>query len=86
MPKIPKKLVSKKDIIAYRNSDRKKNYSKGRKYDEKNRKKWSEYDIDLVISFEGTDRELSKIINRSVQSIQIKRCRILKKATKLKKK
>lgn len=53
-------------------------YEKRRENTTNGRKKWLEQDINLLFEFKGTDSELSKVLNRSVQSIQVKRSKIIK--------
>jgi hypothetical protein len=52
----------------------KKSYYEKRRFDKKNKGKiWTDDDIKLLFEYDGTDSELSDIIGRSVQAIQIKR-------------
>lgn len=37
---------------------------------------WEDYEITLILNSKRTDRQLAKILKRSVQSIQIKRSRL----------
>lgn len=37
---------------------------------------WTVLEIDLALSFEGTDRQLHIVLGRSVQAIQTKRCKL----------
>lgn len=60
-----------------RNHDRRTNYAKGRLYAIKAKKPYSKKELDLIKGgFVGDDRDLAKLIGRSVQAIQIKRSRI----------
>lgn len=67
-----------KDINKWRETcreQRKRYYNKTSK--RKNyRKPWTEEEINMIINSKLTDHEISDILERSVQSIQIKRCRI----------
>ena len=54
-----------------RNRSRKKNYSQTRV--PRTNRKWTIREITMLFEFNGTDRQLSKKINRSVQAIQQKR-------------
>lgn len=65
-----------KKFIAHQNRCRKKNYQIGAIgcY----RHEWTEKEDQLILCFNGTDRELAKKINHSVQAIQIRRSRIKK--------
>jgi len=59
-----------------KNKNRRKNYAKGAIYDFRSRETYPDQDKELILKFPGTDRELAKIINRSVKAIQVKRVRI----------
>lgn len=48
-------------------------------YAENYRKPWTEQEIEIVMAHEFPDRTISEMIGRSVQSIQIVRCRENKK-------
>lgn len=63
-------------FIAHQNRCRKRNYEKGRKgcYSHE----WTEEEEQMLLCFPGTDRELAKKINHSVQAIQIRRHRVKK--------
>lgn len=52
------------------------NYAQTRKNAKNNYKHYTKDDIKLIMSRSMSDRELSKLIHRSVQSIQIKRSRV----------
>lgn len=40
---------------------------------------WTDEEIEIVLAHKSRDRDISKMLGRSVASIQIKRCRINKK-------
>lgn len=61
-----------------RNNDRKKNYDRGAEYDYCSRMSYSKQEEKLILKFKGTDRELAKLIGRSVKAIQAKRARMKK--------
>lgn len=66
------------DIEKWRTTcrrQRKKYYGKTQGYE---RRKWTQKEIEMVLARDMTDMELSALIHRSVQSIQIKRTRLLK--------
>lgn len=44
------------------------------------KKKWTQYEVELIMEHKQSDSELSETLGRSVRSIQIKRCRINKSA------
>ena len=54
---------------------RKKYYGKTQGYE---RREWTQKEIEMVLARDMADMELSALIHRSVQSIQIKRSRLLK--------
>jgi len=64
-----------------RNKDRKKNYDRGAIYDFRSRKIYQDQEKELILKFPGTDRELTKIINRSVRAIQVKRAKLKKESS-----
>ena len=57
-------------FIETRNAQRLRYYRKTQKYD---KRPWEEEDVRLILESELTDRELSKLLERSMQSIQAKR-------------
>ena len=63
----------------YRNKQRKINYSTTALYARCN---YTEYDDKLILEHIIPDRQLSEIIHHSVQSIQIRRCRLKKGRTR----
>lgn len=62
----------------YRNHQRKQNYASSQKG---KRKPFTPEEDEKILKHEITDRELSEIIYHSVESIQIRRSRLLKKQT-----
>jgi len=64
-----------------RNKDRKKNYDRGAIYDFRSRKIYQDQEKEPILKFPGTDRELTKIINRSVRAIQVKRAKLKKESS-----
>lgn len=71
---VPKSCVTKEEIINYKNESRKRNYASTRK--PSNRRKFTAEEDSLIISHNMTDRELSDLIMRSCQSIQMRRQRL----------
>ena len=66
------------DIEKWRSAcrrQRKRYYGKTQGYE---RREWTQKEIEMVLARDMTDMELSALIHRSVQSIQIKRTRLLK--------
>jgi hypothetical protein len=72
--------------VEKRNKSRKKNYAQTQVGNFNSGKNWSRFDITIILKPEGfldpngnpyeTDRQLSKILGRSVQAIQEKRSRL----------
>jgi hypothetical protein len=75
MPNWVKQYKDKEKARNLRNIHRKRNYAKTQGYPPRD---WTTQEMDLILSSNKTDAELSEILNRSVQSIQIKRCRLKK--------
>ena len=68
--------------LKMRNKQRKIYYNKYNFSEVGKRTHYTQEEIDLIIDNEmGTDRELAKYLNRSVQGIQTKRVRVLNKRT-----
>lgn len=63
-----------------RNKERNENYYIGAKYDYCSRGGYSKREDELILKFKGTDRELAKLIGRSVKGIQVRRTRIKKES------
>lgn len=72
--RVPKTLTTKSEIIAYKNTIRKKNYDSTRK--PSNNKEFTAEEDALIMAHRITDRELSDRIIRSCQSIQARRFKI----------
>ena len=64
-----------------RKAERKKNYAvtAGPKLNPNHRMEWTMHEIDALEQWPYTDRELHKFIGRSVQAIQVMRCKLIKK-------
>lgn len=75
MPNWVKRYSDKERARNLRNIHRKRNYAKTQGYPPRD---WATQEMDLILNTDRTDRELSEILKRSVQSIQIKRCRLKK--------
>ena len=58
------------------NEMKKRNYAKGRRFARGNYRPWLETEIELIFDMSYRDIDLAKKLKRSVQAIQIKRCRI----------
>jgi hypothetical protein len=77
MPKCLKLYKDKLKAKIYRNLQRKKNYRQT-SFSKNSGKPWEDSDIQLTLNFQGTDRELSKLLKRSVCSIQKIRWKVKK--------
>lgn len=60
----------------YRNHSRKKNYENGRRYSRNGYNYYTMKECRLILEHKMPDIELAKILKRSVQAIQIMRCRL----------
>ena len=78
MPNFIKNYRDKEKCRKIRNKQRQRNYAKTAKYLPK---EWTEEDDALVLEHKMPDRELSKLIEHSVQSIQVHRSRLKKRET-----
>ena len=65
-----------------RSEARARNYAKGREHAKSTSLPYTDEEDGLILNFEGTDRELSVKIKRSVQAIQIRRSRLKAKQRK----
>jgi hypothetical protein len=75
MPNWVKTYRDKEKARTLRNMHRKRNYSKTQGYV---KREWTLQELDMIVNSDKTDRKLSHELNRSIQSIQIKRCRLRK--------
>lgn len=65
----------KEKLRKTRNAQRNRYYRKTNIYE---RREWTSSEIEAIMAKDITDTELSKIMHRSVRSIQQKRCRVKK--------
>ena len=77
MPKRLISYISSTEALAYRNRERKKNYSRSQKHIGK-RKGFTEEEDNAILRHSIPDRDLSNLIDHSVESIQIRRSRLKK--------
>ncbi len=63
-----------------RNTIKKRNYARGKTSTSKKREQYLSDEIQLILAKERSDRELAKLLGRSVQAIQVKRVRIKKRS------
>ena len=78
MPNFIKNYRDKEKCRKTRNRQRQRNYAKTAIYPPK---EWAEEDDALVLEHKMSDRELSKLIEHSVQAIQVHRSRLKKRET-----
>ena len=76
MPSSLKFYKDKEKALSYRNKQRKRNYSRN-KHEVFGGRKFSEFDCSIILNSELLDREIAKTLKRTVQSIQIKRSRLI---------
>ena len=67
-----KSYKDKTKLLHTRNEQRKRYYKKTQKHIPK---KWEDEEVELLFNCEMTDTKLSNYLQRSVQSIQAKRCK-----------
>lgn len=78
MPKCRKTYKDMDKYNDYVNRNRKANYQKGN-FSDGTARPYTLDEMELILEHSMSDRELAKLLKRSVQSIQIKRCRLKKK-------
>ena len=76
MPKMLKKYADTDKARAYRNRQRKINYDRDGSDRHRSKEPWTIHEIDMILERRLTDREVARIIGRSVRAIQIKRCKL----------
>lgn len=76
MPKTLKKYADTDKARAYRNRQRKINYDRDGSDRRNSYKRWSNDEIDMILEGKLTDREVARIIGRSVKAIHVKRARL----------
>lgn len=79
MPKRLKDYADSAKARAHRNRHRKKNYRSSPGEPGVRGTKWTEDDLMAVLAHEVPDRELSKMIGRSLESIQVMRSKLKKR-------
>lgn len=82
MPTCLNRYKDSKKAQEYRKKQRKQNYEKSRKNAFASNQPWTSAEIDMILSNDLNDREISEKIGRSVQAIQGKRNRIKAKNQK----
>lgn len=73
MPKHIHWYKNKEKARVYRNRQRKKNYDSGG-YVGQDKTKWTKKEVEILINFKGTYRELAQILKRSMSGITKKKC------------
>lgn len=74
VPKSLNRFVDSDKARAYRNRQRKINYDRDGSDRRRSNKPWLNYEVEMILEHEHTDRMLAKILGRSVAAIQVKRC------------
>jgi macrodomain Ter protein organizer (MatP/YcbG family) len=74
------RYADKEKLRITRNAQRKRYYNKTSTH---TRKKWTDNEIELLFNNDLNDHELSDLLKRSVQSIQLKRCRVNKELNEI---
>lgn len=77
MPLFVHQYTNREHCREIRNAQRKRYYSKTLNISQ-GRRRWTKEEDNLVLNSSLTDTELSKLIQRSVRSIQVRRCRLKK--------
>lgn len=75
MPNVFKHYKNREKMLIARNRLRKRNYAKTQGYATRS---WTVHEIEMILNPDKLDTELSHELKRSVQSIQVKRCRVKK--------
>lgn len=76
MPKTLRGYADTDKARAYRNRQRKINYDRDGSDRRNGNKPWSRHEIDMILERRLTDREVARIIGRSVRAIQVKRYKL----------
>jgi hypothetical protein len=76
MPSYVKIYKNREKMLRRRNRERKRNYKKSRIYSF-GKRTWSGKEILILNNFKGIDMELAELLGRTVQSIQVKRSRLI---------
>lgn len=78
MPKSIHAYADKEKALIYRTRQRKQNYDESKKFADRSHKQYTVEECEMILEHSITDFELGKIIHRSVEAIQGKRCKLLK--------
>lgn len=79
MPKFVKQYNDPLQLLLIRNGQRQRYYQKTAKYP---KREWNPEEDEMVLNSSLKDTELSGILQRSVESIQVRRCRLQKEKSK----
>ncbi|MCR5146090.1 MAG: hypothetical protein K6B70_01905 [Clostridia bacterium] len=80
MPKFVKQYDDPIQLLMIRNGQRRRYYQQtAQKYP---RRAWNSKEDELVLNSNLKDMELSEVLKRSVESIQVRRCKLLKEKNK----
>ena len=78
VPKTLKTFADSDKARAYRNRQRKINYDRDGSDRRHSHKPWLRYEVEMILDREYPDREIARILGRSVEAIQVKRCSLKK--------
>lgn len=78
MPKCRGKYKDEQKYNEWSKRNRKKNYDKTNKNGVNRHARWDKESIKIIMLHDIHDREISKIIGRTVRAIQGKRCKLMK--------
>ena len=76
MPKSLKSFTDSDKARRYRNKQRKINYDRDGSDRRRGGKPWLRYEVEMILERRLTDREVARIIGRSVAAIQVKRAKL----------
>lgn len=79
VPKTLKTFADSEKARAYRNRQRKVNYDRDGSDRRNSYKPWLRYEVEMILDKKYSDREIARIIGRSVEAIQVKRCSLKRK-------
>lgn len=78
MPNTLRNFADSDKARAYRNRQRKLNYERDGSDRRNSHKPWLRHEVEMILERRLTDREVARIIGRSVAAIQVKRCSLKK--------
>lgn len=76
MPKTLKSFADSDKARKYRNRQRKINYDRDGSDRRRSHRPWLRYEVEMILERRLTDREVARILGRSVAAIQVKRAKL----------